>query len=217
MNKEKIVVITGAGRGLGLEIAKAFIKNGGWSVVGTGLSERPVDLSESVEYRQFDASNAARCEQFWQEMLSNRNGAEVCLVNNAGGYTGGAITETAPEDYEKQIHMNYLPAAYMTQSLVKSVEKARIITIVSAAALSPKAKNTAYGASKAAEKYFLQSLQEELDDKKYRFTNIYPNSVATSGPDPRAITPEELAIFVRDQAELNKSYYIRDAVLYSFI
>lgn len=216
MENSRVVIVTGASRGLGLALAKEFNANG-WNVVGTGISERPADLPENVEYAQFDASGAAACEQFWQETLSKYAGYEVCLVNNAGGYVGGAVAETSPEDYETQIHMNYLPAVHMTQGLVKAVEKARIITIVSATALSPKANNSAYGASKAAEQYFLQALQAELDDKKYRLTNIYPNAIATTGPNPKAITPEELAAFVRDQAELEKSYYIRDAVLYSFV
>lgn len=215
MDTKRVAIITGASRGLGLALAKEFNSNG-WKVVGTGISERPVELPAEVEYAQFDASNAAECVRFCQETTTKYKGIQVCLVNNAGGYVGGSLTETAPEDYEKQIHMNYLPAAYMTKALVNSVEAARIITIVSAAALSPRAKNTAYGASKAAEKYFLQALQDELDDKKYRLTNIYPNAIATSGPNPKAITPEELAVFVRNQAELNKSYYLRDVVLYSF-
>lgn len=212
----RVAIITGASRGLGLAITKHFNANG-WKVIGTGLSEKPTDFPEGSEYRQFDASNAAECEKFWQAVASAYKDTEVCLVNNAGGYVGGAVAAVSPEDYEKQIHMNYLPAAYMTQALVKSFPAARIITIVSAAALEAKANNSAYGASKAAEKYFLQALQAELDDKKYRLTNIYPNSIATSGPNPKAISPEELAAFVRDQAELDKSYYLRDVVLYSFV
>ncbi len=214
--EKRLAIITGASRGLGLAIIKEFISQG-WAVIGTGLSERPADFPKDGEYRQFDASDATECEKFWQDVASHHNDTEICLVNNAGGYIGGAITTVSPEDYEKQIHMNYLPAAYMTQALVHSLPEARIITIVSAAALEAKANNSAYGASKAAEKYFLQALQSELDDKKYRLTNIYPNSIATSGPNPKAISPEELAVFVRDQAELNGSYYLRDAVLYSFV
>lgn len=213
---KRVAIITGASRGLGLALAKEF-SNNDWNAVGTGLSERPGDLPENVVYQQFDASSAAECERFWHNIVANYKDAEICLINNAGGYVSGSLTETAPEDFKKQINMNYLPAVYMTQALVKSIEAARIITIVSATALTSKANTTAYGASKTAEKYFLQALQAELDDKKYRFTNIYPNSIATSGPNPKAIAPEELAVFVRDQAELNKSYYIRDVVLYSFV
>ena len=213
---DRLVVVTGATQGLGLVTVNEFLK-GGWRVVGTGLGERPADFPVGAEYAAFDASNFDACAAFWQGILANNQSIQICLVNNAGGYVGGEIASTTPEDYAKQLSMNYFPAVYMTKSLIAMVDQARIITVVSAVALSPKAKNTAYGSSKAAEKYFLQSLQDELDDKKYRLTNIYPNSIATSGPNPKAITPEELAVFVRDQAELNKSYYIRDVVLYSFV
>lgn len=212
----QLAVVTGAARGLGLVTVKEFLKNG-WQVVGTGLGERPANFPEDARYVAFDASDFEACAMFWQETLATNPGVRVCLVNNAGGYAGGALESTAPEEYKKQLNMNYFPAVFMTKSLVAAVDEARIITIVSSVALSPKANNTAYGSSKTAEKYFLQSLQAELDDKKYRFTNIYPNSIATSGPNPKAIAPEELAVFVRNQAELNKSYYIRDVVLYSFV
>jgi len=215
MNK-RLVVITGATRGLGLVTARIFLENG-WQVVGTGLGDRPADFPEGAEYASFDASDFELCTKFWQDITTRNQDAKICLVNNAGGYVGGDAVTTAPDEYTKQLNMNYFPAVYMTKALIAAVEEARIITIVSAVALSPKAKNTAYGSSKAAEKYYLQALQSELNDKKYRLTNIYPNSIATSGPNPKAITPEELAEFVHDQAELEKSYYIRDVVLYSFV
>lgn len=213
---KRLAVITGATRGLGLAIVKEFLKND-WQVVGTGIGDRPADFPAAAGYALFDASDFEASTAFWQDILASNPGMQVCLVNNAGGYAGGDIASTPPGEYARQLSMNYFPAVFMTKSLVAAVEEARIITIVSAVALSSKAKNTAYGASKAAEKYFLQALQDELDDKKYRLTNIYPNSIATSGPNPKAITPEELAAFVRDQAELDKSYYIRDVVLYSFV
>ena len=113
--------------------------------------------------------------------------------------------------------MNYFPAVYMTQALVKAVERARIITVVSATALTPQANNTAYGASKSAEQYFFQALQNELDHHKFPITNIYPNAIATRGPDPKAMLPEELAAFVYEQADVNRTYYIRDVTLYSYV
>lgn len=213
----KIAVITGAGRGLGLALAKEFTKNSDWQVVGTGLSEASIDFPKAAEYKQFDASNADECAHFWKEIVTNYPDAEICLVNNAGGYIGGTVAETPSEEFEKILRMNYFPAVYMTQALVKAVERARIITVVSATALTPQANNTAYGASKSAEQYFFQALQDELDHHKFPITNIYPNAIATRGPDPKAMLPEELANFVYEQAAQNKTYYIRDVTLYSYV
>jgi len=213
----KIAVITGAGRGLGLALAKEFTKNSGWQVVGTGLSEASADFPKTAKYRQFDASNADECVHFWKEIVTNYPDTEMCLVNNAGGYVGGTLAETPSEEYEKILRMNYFPAVYMTQALVKAVERARIITVVSATALTPQANNTAYGASKSAEQYFFQALQSELNHHKFPITNIYPNAIATRGPDPKAMLPEELAAFVYEQADVNRTYYIRDVTLYSYV
>lgn len=212
----KIAIITGAGRGLGLALTKEFTKNDTWQVIGTGLSEAPADFPKAAQYKQFDASNADECARFWKDTIAKYPNAEICLVNNAGGYVGGSLTETSPEDYENILHMNYFPAVYMTQALVKVTESARIITVVSAHALTPQANNTAYGASKAAEQYFFQTLQNELDHHKFPITNIYPNAIATRGPDPKAILPEELAAFIYEQANAAKTFYIRDVTLYSF-
>ena len=213
---KRTVVITGARRGLGLSLAKEFSSNG-WHVIGTGKSPRSAELPDEIDYVQFDASTAEACTAFWQDTLAAHSEDELCLVNNAGGFVAGSLQDTAPEEYEKQLRMNYLPAVYMTKGLVGGAKKARIFTIISATALKPMAKNTAYGASKAAEQYFLQALQAEVDPHKFQITNIYPNSIATTGPNLKAIIPEELARFVREQAELKTSYYIRDVTLQSFI
>lgn len=99
----KIAVITGASGGLGKALAKEFASKG-WQVIGTGRSERPTDLSEEVTYKQFDASNAADCEVFWQKLQSEKPDAGICLVNNAGGYVSGGLIETTPE-----VPASYIP------------------------------------------------------------------------------------------------------------
>jgi NAD(P)-dependent dehydrogenase (short-subunit alcohol dehydrogenase family) len=205
----KSVVITGASHGLGLSIAEAFLKSG-WRVIGTGRSSRPEQLDSAIEYQQFDASDADACADFWKKLKLND---QVCLVNNAGGFVGGGLLDTKPEDYEKQMQSNYFSGVYMTRGLAESLDTARIV--ISNSALEPNKSTGAYGASKAASRYFFQSLQKEFPSEKYQITNLYPSDIATQGPDPNSIQPEDLAKLIVETAESTASYYPRDITLFS--
>ncbi|HKX73487.1 MAG TPA: SDR family oxidoreductase [Candidatus Saccharimonadales bacterium] len=209
----KIAVITGASGGLGKSLTKEFVAKG-WQVIGTGRSEQPSDLPDGVTYRQFDASEAKASESFWQELKQANPDAEICLVNNAGGYVSGGLTEVKPEDYDLQMRSSYFTAVYMTRGLAVNFPRARIVNIISSSALTAYKDDSAYGAAKAAAKHFFQSLQEEFSPKQYQITNLYPSDIATHGADTKAIDPEDLAVFVRQQAENDSSHYLRDATVY---
>jgi serine 3-dehydrogenase (NADP+) len=209
----KVAVITGTSRGLGLALAKEFAAKG-WHVIGTGRSPKPADMPQAAEYHQFDAASWAECEAFWQQVHQNHSGATLCLVNNAGGYVGGSLTETTPEAYGQQMQSAYFTSVYMTRGMALSFEKARIINIISAGALTAHKGDSAYGAAKAAQMHFFRALQEEYKADKYQITNIYPHSIASHGPAENAMAPDDLADFVRQQAENEKSYYIRDVTVW---
>jgi NAD(P)-dependent dehydrogenase (short-subunit alcohol dehydrogenase family) len=209
----KIAVVTGASKGLGFVLVKEFVAHD-WHVIGTGRSEQPTDLPEGVVYRQFDASNATECEAFWKQLHAEHPDAELCLVNNAGGYVSGSLTDMKPEDYEQQMKSIYFSAVYMTHGLAASIPSARIINIISSSSLAAHKNNSAYGAAKSAEMHFFQSLQREFKPEQYQITNLYPSDIATHGPNPEAMSAEDLAAFVRDQAESQASYYLRDVTMY---
>lgn len=209
---KRIAIITGVSRGLGLVLAKEFAGHD-WSVVGTGRSPRPTDLPQAVAYHQFDASDATACEKFWKALSAEHAGASFCLVNNAGGYVHGGLKQALAEDFAQQMNSIYFSAVYMTRGLALVAEQARVINIISASALAAHKNNAAYGAAKAAEMHFFHSLQQEFKPDAYQITNLYPSDIATSGPNPAAIDPGELAILVRELAEAEHSYYLRDATL----
>jgi len=208
----KTVVITGISHGLGLLIAQAFAKDG-WSVVGTGRSERPADLDQAIAYHQFDASCADACADFWQEISSKVDG-KICLVNNAGGYASGGLLTAAPEDYQTQMASNYFAAVYMTKGLMEGFEKARIINILSSSALAPRAWQSAYGASKAAAMHFFKAIRKEVSAQAYPITNLYPSDIATHGKNEKAIDAQDLADFILQQANATGSFYLSDVTLY---
>ena len=62
--------------------------------------------------------------------------------------------------------------------------------------------------------HFFQSLQEEFKPEQYQITNLYPSDIATHGTDPTVIDPNDLAIFMRQQAESAGTYYLRDVTMY---
>jgi len=209
----KIAVITGASGGLGKSLVHEFASHG-WRVIGTGRSEQPTDLPEGATYKQFDASDAKAAESFWQGVKQENPDAEICLVNNAGGYVSGSLTETKPEDYEQQMQSCYFSAVYMTRGLAVVVPKARIINIISSSALAAHKDNSAYGAAKAAEMHFFRSLQQEFKPEQYQITNLYPDSIASHGPADDAMTAEDFSAFVLEQAESDRTYYLRDVTIW---
>lgn len=212
---DKIVVITGASRGLGLSLAQEFSANG-WKVIGTGRSEQPNDFPANAVYEQFDASDPKACATFWEAARNSYPNASFCLVNNAGSYVAanGGLTEAHPKDFAGQMQSVYFTSVYMTQALVQHVPTARIINIVSSSALLHDPAELAYGSAKDAQRHFFQALQETYKPEQYQITNLYPDYIATHEPNPAAIDPTDLASFVRQQAKNESTYYLRDVTMY---
>lgn len=213
MSDAKVVVVTGASKGLGLVVAGEFASNG-WRVVGTGRSEQPAEFPSAAVYRQLDAGSAEECMAFWQWLKETYADAEICLVNNAGVYAAGTLLETSADEYARQMHGNFFAAVYMMRAMAETIQKARIVNVISSSALKAHKDNSAYGASKAAAAHFFQSLQQEFAPAQYQVTNLYPSDIASHGPAPNAIASEDLAAFIRELAENGRSYYLRDVSMY---
>ena len=212
----KTVVISGSSQGLGLILANTFAAEGGWRVIGSGMSEnRPEEMQDSVEYRNLDSSSPGATQDFWQQLKNEASIETLCLINNAGGYVGGLLLDLTPEDYAKQIQSVYFTAVHMTRGLINNFEHAKIFNMLSASAMTPLADNGAYGAAKSAAAHFFQSLQKQYPPEKYQISNLYPDKMATHGPDDSAMDPNQAAEFIRSLANQEKTFYLKDVYIYS--
>ncbi len=167
MVKNKVAIVTGAGRGIGRSMALGLISNG-WTVVGTAAqnTHELASLADcggsTLEVRQADVSNAESCAALVSDVLTH-HGRIDALVNNAGRgmlYVSERFMETPTKFWETDpgiwrmiIETNVNGPFYMARSVVPFMLKAgfgRIVNISMNKETMKRRGFTPYGPSKAA-------------------------------------------------------------------
>ena len=168
MATSKVWLITGAGRGLGVDIAKAALA-GGYKVVATGRNTDKVAkaLGESAELLvvKLDITKPADSESAVKAAV-DRFGRIDVLVNNAANFYAGFFEELSPEQMERQLSTSLVGPMNVTRAVLPVMRKqgsGLIITISSTAGLIGFEFGTAYAASKFGLEGWMQSLQAEVE------------------------------------------------------
>ena len=212
----RIAVITGASRGIGQSIARAFVA-GGARVLITGRS--PSDLeaaaralrgvtgaaSDAVEVFRADVRRPAEAAAAVEAAVSRFGGLDV-LVNNAGVGLFAPIAEMTVDDWQQILETNLSGAFYCSHAAIPHLKKRGggwIINISSLAGKNPFAGGGAYCASKAGLNAFSEALMQEVRYDNIRVSYIMPGSVATgfagrgaAGEADWKIAPEDVADLV---------------------
>ena len=168
MSEKKVWFITGAGRGLGVDIAKAALA-AGHAVVATARNAGSVTkvLGEHDELLAVDldvtdptaaqAAVAATVERF---------GRLDVVVNNAGSFQAGFFEEMAPEAFRSQIETTLFGPVNVTRAALPQLRAQRsglVVTISSTAGIaSPVEFTSAYAASKFGVEGFMEALAPEV-------------------------------------------------------
>jgi len=180
---KKIVFITGISRGIGLEIAKCFQKDG-YFVVGTSRSN--FDLNEALSSDQclhipLDVTNRDQVLTCLDN-LKDKDKVPNVLINNAGITKDQLFLRMKNEDWDDVINSNLTSVFNISKLFIKSMVKnrsGRIINISSVAGLMGNPGQVNYSASKAGLGGFTRALAKEVAARNITVNCIAPGFIET--------------------------------------
>lgn len=177
-------LITGAGRGLGVDIAKAALA-AGYQVIATGRHTDTVSkaLGESANLFvvKLDVTNPTDAEAAVKAAVERFGRVDV-LVNNAANFFGGYFEELTPEQVEKQLATVLIGPMHVTRAVLPIMRKQRfghVISISSGAGLQGFEFNSAYCAAKFGLEGWMESLQPEVAPFGINTTIVNPGFFRT--------------------------------------
>lgn len=187
--KNKVVLVTGAARGIGKEIALALSAQGAHVVFNyRGDDAKAIALKEELEAKggkatplKFDITDYAAMTTAIDEFT--KNVAPISgLVNNAGISKDTLLLRLKPEEISSIIDTNLKGAMMLTQALSRNFLKAENVSIVnmsSVVGLMGNVSQSAYAASKAGLIGFSKSVAKELASRNVRSNVICPGFIKT--------------------------------------
>ncbi len=184
-----LVVITGAGSGIGRATALAFADRGA-EVVAADINEqaavRTAELARLLRGNghpfEVDVSDPAAMERF-AKAVGHEFGVPDVVVNNAGIGVAGPFLATTVEDWQRVIDVNLWGvihgARLFGQMMADRGEGGHIVNVASAAAYTPSRTLPAYSATKAAVLMLSECMRAELRDLGIGVTAICPGVINT--------------------------------------
>ena len=156
---EKVAIVTGASKGIGAAIARAFAKAGAAVAVNYASSKADADrvVGEIVKDGgkavaiQADVAKRADVQRLFAE-TREKLGRPSILVNNAGVYSFAPLEAVTEEDFHRQFKTNVLGAILATQEAVKAFDGAggSVINFSTISSTNPSPNTLVYSASKSA-------------------------------------------------------------------
>ena len=181
----KIVLITGASRGIGREIAKSLSQKGYQIIANYNKSlEQAQKLREeniNIDIYKADVSNREEVHKMVQYIIKKYHKIDI-LINNAGISESKVFTDVTDQDWNNMINNNLYSAFCTTQEVLEEMIKRKegcIINISSIWGIVGSSCETIYSITKAGIDAMTKSLAKELGPSNIRVNSIAPGIIDT--------------------------------------
>ncbi|GAB4036313.1 SDR family NAD(P)-dependent oxidoreductase [Spirosoma gilvum] len=186
----KTFVLTGAGSGIGRELALQLLRRGA-NVAGIDIHASALQETQSIagvgddRFKGFtlDITDIGKVDALPRDVIGHF-GAVDGLINNAGIIQPFKhVKDLANTDIERVMNVNFYGTVYLTRAflpLFLQRPEAHIVNVSSMGGFLPVPGQTIYGAAKAAVKLFTEGLYAELVDTNVRVTVVFPGAIATN-------------------------------------
>ncbi|MDW3214397.1 MAG: glucose 1-dehydrogenase [Ilumatobacteraceae bacterium] len=186
---DNVAVVTGAGGGIGLAIARSIVESGGAVVIGDLNEQRGRDAldmigrPDAVRFEQVDVADEADVERLVATACSTFGHLDA-MYNNAGiGGAFGPITEQSVDDWDATFAINvrsvFLGTKHAARVMIEQGTGGAIVNTASVAGLSGGGGPQAYSATKAAVISLTRTTAAELAPHRIRVNAVCPGAVYT--------------------------------------
>lgn len=189
--KKPIVIVTGAGTGIGAAVAKKFI-NEGWRVVGIARRSGPLEsmrflLGSDFNYFTLDLARPDIAKELTLQIEKietswNFSSNFKALINNAGIYRPQSFLNSSEQEWKEQFDVNFFSIVRTCKALLPYLIKNSegvIVNVSSTLAHRPILNTCGYSASKAALNNFTLGLALEMAPYKIRVNAVCPGIIDT--------------------------------------
>ena len=177
----RVVLVTGANRGIGAAIAHAFASQGDVVIAGHRSPERPSELPSDLKDVQIDVRDPASVDAAF-DLIEKEWGSVEVLVANAGITKDNLMLRMSNEDFRDVVSTNLEGAFYCAKRASKGmlkIKKGRIIFIGSVVGSIGSAGQVNYAATKAGLVGMARSIARELGSRSITANVIAPGFVET--------------------------------------
>lgn len=217
--KDKVAIVTGVSKGIGLEVVKILLEKG-VTVAGWGRNQPDLD-DPNFHFFTCDVAKEESVESAYQDTVKKLGSDIRILVNNAGFGVAGETETFSSEDWKAMFDTNVHGIFYTTKRVISAMKKAdegHIINVASIAGLNGVKNFAGYVGTKHAVRGISHSLYMELRDFGIKVSTIYPGSVQTNffdeipGMDAHEhmMRPIDVATTIVQTLETHPNYFVAD-------